>query len=107
MAPYQPPDGTNYSQIKLTQEEVPHIFRIMGKGGKWFKSFTQNNKLEYVWFNKERSVIGLWGRHDYIENSIPIIERRINNIMVKVGIPEEESVPDVENGLGDLSMMEV
>ena len=89
MAPYNPPVGTNYSQVKLAVEEIPHIFRIMGKGGKWFKTFTQNNRLKYVWFNKDRGVIELWGAHDVLEKSVPIMERRINNVMSKIDVSHE------------------
>jgi len=109
MAPYCPPVGSNYSQVSLSADEAQHIFRIMGKGGKWFKNFTHKQKLKYVWFNKERSVIELWGRHDYIENSIPIVKSRVANIMLKVSQPFEgdEEVIDVDDfascsSLGDV-----
>ena len=96
LAPYQPPIGTHYSQVELLAEEVKHIDRIMGKGGRWFKMFTQKNRLKYVWFNKERGVIELWGSHDSIERSLPIVERRINIIMSKVGVPHEIQDSELE-----------
>lgn len=96
MAPYQPPIGTNYSQVKLLPEEVKHVDRIMGKGGRWFKMFTQKNRLKYVWFNKERGVIELWGSHDSIERGLPIMERRINIIMSKIDDPHENQNHEVE-----------
>jgi len=96
MAPYQPPIGTNYSQVKLLPEEVKYVGRIMGKGGRWFKMFTQKNRLKYVWFNKERGVIELWGSHDSIERGLPVVERRINIIMSKINDPLEIQDPELE-----------
>lgn len=96
MAPYQPPIGTNYSQVNLLPEEVIHIGRIMGKGGRWFKNFTQKNRLKYVWFSKERNAIELWGSHESIERSLPIVELRINNIMSEIHASYEIQDPSVD-----------
>lgn len=75
MAPYNPPLITNYAHIKVNNS---NISKIMGENGKWFKSFTEKNKLKYVWYNKENKYIELWGTHFSIENATPILKNRIN-----------------------------
>lgn len=77
---YNPPKNTNYAHIKLNKEKQEKIYDIMGKNGSWFKRFTEENGLKYVWYNKENKWIEIWGNHFSIEKSKDILIERINEI---------------------------
>lgn len=80
MPPYNPPIGTNYAHVRIpkniTQEQ---LISIMGIRGAWFKEFTQQTNLKYVWYNAREKFIELWGRHDMIEMATPILVERVKN----------------------------
>lgn len=78
MAPYNPPLLTNYAHVKLNNDENSIISKVMGKNGSWFKMFTQNSNLNYVWYNKEHKYVELWGNHYAIEKAKPLLKKRIS-----------------------------
>lgn len=60
MAPYTPPNA-HYSQMDVSEYTEDQIFAFIGKTGKKFYWLTQKLGLEYLWYNKERKVIEIWG----------------------------------------------
>lgn len=62
MAPYKPPADAHYAHV-VTDFSLKQMLEFMGKGGQRFKRFTEMNKLEYVWWNKEMHLIEMWGNH--------------------------------------------
>ena len=60
MAPYQPPPA-HYSQMDVSEYSETEIFRFMGKTGKKFYWLTQKLGLDYLWYDKKRKIIEIWG----------------------------------------------
>lgn len=60
MAPYTPPT-THYSQMDVSEYDEDQVFAFIGKTGKRFYWLTQKLGLDYLWYDKERRVIELWG----------------------------------------------
>lgn len=60
MAPYQSPN-THYSQMDVSQYNQEQVFKFIGKNGKKFYWLTQMLGLDYIWYDKDRSVIEIWG----------------------------------------------
>ena len=60
MAPYQPP-SSHYSQMDVSEYDEDHIFSFIGKTGKRFYWLTRFLDLDYLWYDRERKVIEIWG----------------------------------------------
>ena len=60
MAPYTPPTA-HYSQMDGSEYTEDQIFAFIGKTGKKFYWLTQKLGLDYLWYDKERKVIEIWG----------------------------------------------
>jgi hypothetical protein len=60
MAPYTPPTA-HYSQMDVSEYTEDQIFAFIGKTGKKFYWLTQKLGLDYLWYDKERKVIEIWG----------------------------------------------
>jgi len=60
MAPYSPPNS-HYSQMDVSKYDEDHIFGFIGKTGKRFYWLTRLLGLDYLWYDKERKVIEIWG----------------------------------------------
>ncbi len=60
MAPYQPPNS-HYSQMDVSDYDEDHIFSVIGKTGKRFYWLTRLLGVDYLWYDKERRVIEIWG----------------------------------------------
>ena len=58
---YNPPLNAHYTQID-TSPVSDDIMRIsIGQGGRVFKAITHQANVNYIWFNKEKKYIELWG----------------------------------------------
>jgi hypothetical protein len=60
MAPYTPPN-VHYSQMDVSMYDEDRIFAFIGKTGKRFYWLTHTLGLDYLWYDKERKVIEIWG----------------------------------------------
>jgi hypothetical protein len=60
MAPYTPPNA-HYSQLDVSMYDEDSIFAFIGRTGKKFYWLTQKLGLDYLWYNKERKIIEIWG----------------------------------------------
>jgi len=60
MAPYNPPN-THYSQFDVSEYTEDEIFGLIGKTGKRFYWLTSLLGLDYLWYDREREVIEVWG----------------------------------------------
>lgn len=76
MAPYEEQD-TYYRHMKMEKEEEKNIWKIMGKEGKVFKAITMRSRCKYIWYNKERGVIEIWGPHNNLMTAEELIKERI------------------------------
>ena len=64
MAPYQPPNA-HYSQMDVSEYDEDHIFGFIGKTGKRFYWLTKFLGLDYLWYDKKRKVIEIWGPYHF------------------------------------------
>lgn len=62
MAPYLPPIA-HYSQMDVSDYTEEEIFSFIGKTGKKFYWLTHSLGLQYLWYDKNRKVIEIWGPH--------------------------------------------
>jgi hypothetical protein len=60
MAPYEPPIA-HYSQLDVSKYSDEQILNCIGKGGKGFYHQTNKLGLNYLWWDKDRKVVELWG----------------------------------------------
>ncbi len=60
MAPYKPPNS-HYSQMDVSSYTEEQVFAFIGRTGKRFYWLTQKLGLDYLWYNRERKVIEIWG----------------------------------------------
>ena len=67
MAPYDPPIA-HYSQLDVSQYTDEQILSVIGKGGKGFYKLTTQLGLNYLWWDKERKVVELWGSFGALSN---------------------------------------
>lgn len=67
MAPYTPPN-THYSQMDVSSYTEDEMFKFMGKHGKRFYWLTKFLGLSYIWYDKKRSVIEIWGPYNSLQN---------------------------------------
>ncbi|MBT6183477.1 MAG: hypothetical protein HOI07_01850 [Betaproteobacteria bacterium] len=67
MAPYAPP-VTHYSQFDVSTYDEEDIFKFVGKGGKKFYWLTKYLDLSYLWYDKKRKVIEMWGPFSSLQN---------------------------------------
>tara|TARA_B100001996_G_scaffold284912_1_gene225216 strand:- start:225 stop:458 length:234 start_codon:yes stop_codon:yes gene_type:complete len=64
---YNPPN-THYTQFDVSYKSYDEMTKIMGKNGKYFKEMTQDLGLDYIWWDKPRMVIEIWGRFESLKN---------------------------------------
>ena len=67
MAPYRPPN-THYSELDVSSYEQDDIFNFIGKSGKRFYWLTRFLELSYLWYDKNRRVIEIWGPYESLQN---------------------------------------
>ena len=66
MAPYKPPSA-HYSQFDVSGYNEDDIFKFIGKNGKKFYWLTRYLDLSYMWYDKKRKVIELWGPYESLK----------------------------------------
>tara|TARA_B100001996_G_scaffold327829_1_gene274837 strand:- start:2137 stop:2382 length:246 start_codon:yes stop_codon:yes gene_type:complete len=67
MAPYNPPN-THYSQLDVSEYEDKIIKKVVGRGGRGLYRLTKELKLRYIWHDRERDVIELWGPYESLRD---------------------------------------
>lgn len=60
MAPYNPPNA-HYSQMDVSEYDEDRLFSFIGKTGKKFYWLTHRLELDYLWYDRHRKVIEIWG----------------------------------------------
>ena len=61
MAPYNPPLNTHYTELDVSTYDEDFMWFAIGQKGKNFYDITSWLKIEYLWYNKERQVVEIWG----------------------------------------------
>lgn len=83
--------NTHYRHIRLNEQEENNIWRIMGKEGKVFKAITNRSRCKYIWYNKEKGVIEIWGPYDTLMTADELVKERINKCV------NNEEKKEIEN----------
>lgn len=60
MAPYDPPIA-HYSQLDVSTYTDEQMLMAIGKSGKGFYNLTDRLGLNYLWWDKDRKIVELWG----------------------------------------------
>ena len=85
MAPYTPPIA-HYSQMDVSKYADGDMFAFIGRTGKRFYWLTNKLGLDYLWYDKTRKVIEIWGPYytDVNAQSAKVIECELDFFMNKV-----------------------
>ena len=67
MPPYNPPIS-HYSEMDVSEYDDEHMFECVGKNGKRFHWLTRFLELDYIWYDKNRKIIELWGPYHTHKN---------------------------------------
>ena len=85
---YNPPIA-HYSELSVPSHV--DIGLLIGKGGKHFKNITYKSKCTYIWYNKDRWVIELWGPEWSLENAKSMLNERFDQFKPDLSLDELES----------------
>jgi hypothetical protein len=68
-----------YSHVHV---DIPHdlMKHVIGVNGRWFKHMCQKTMVNYIWFNKKRSLVEIWGPIQYLMLANYAVQSRINFI---------------------------
>ena len=62
MSPYTPPSDCLYTELPVDQGlQHETMYKVIGKEGRVFNSITYESRCKYIWWNKERNVVEIWG----------------------------------------------
>ena len=81
--------STFYSHVKV---DMPHelMKHVIGTNGKWFKFTCDRCIVSNIWFNKERSIVEIWGPINNLMAANYAIQTRINVIKDRFSFKDEE-----------------
>lgn len=85
---YNPPIA-HYNELAVPS--YVDIGLLIGKGGKHFKYITYKSKCTYVWYNKDRRVIELWGPMWALQDAKSMITERFEQFKPDLSLDELES----------------
>ena len=93
MAPYSPP-VSHYSEMNVSDYDEDHIFSFIGKNWKRFYWLTRFLELDYLWYDKHRKIIEIWGPyHTHLDQqSAHIIRAELDYFQPKL----EETPPSLQ-----------
>lgn len=62
--------------------DIPHelMKHVIGTKGKWFHIIKEKSMVSYIWFNKKRSIVEIWGPINYLMAAYYAVLQRINFI---------------------------
>ena len=63
MAPYNPP-VSHYTQVDVSDYDDDIVFGFIGKSGRRFYWLTRYLNIDYLWYDRERKVIEVWGPYE-------------------------------------------
>ena len=77
---YNPPNNAFYTQVLIPDEINPAI--LIGRAGFYLKRITQRSGAQYIWYDRERKVVEVWGP----EHSLPLAVHLINKQIIKTAL---------------------
>lgn len=64
---YDPP-VSHYSEVDVSEYDQDALFKFVGKGGRKFYYITRVLGLDYLWYDRERKKIEIWGPYYVHQN---------------------------------------
>lgn len=80
MAPYNPPSA-HYTQVDVSHIDETNVLKAMGKNGANFKEMTSKLHVKYIWWDKERQVIEIWGPFSSMMSAFNGVNEYMNSYM--------------------------
>ena len=100
---YTPPNNCHYTQLN-TAGVSDEIMKIsIGRNGKVFKAITRQSNTQYIWYNKEKHFVEIWGPEQNLADAYKRVFDRIQKIITKVATgeidlnKETEKIEEQEN----------
>ena len=73
---YNPPLGSPYTQMDC-KFEADIIRQVIGREGCYFKQITQKTGVYYIWHQREKGFIEIWGPEENLQKAIKQIHNRL------------------------------
>ena len=89
---YNPPNA-HYSEIDVPSYIDMGLF--IGKGGKYFKNITYKVGCSYIWYNKDRRVIEIWGPEWSIANAMNMCMERFEKFKPELTLDDLSEIVTV------------
>jgi hypothetical protein len=77
MPPYCPPIA-HYTQVNVSHLNDTNVLKAMGANGYNFKKLTAKYRVKYVWWDKDRKVVEIWGPFHAMQNAFDGITEYMN-----------------------------
>ena len=91
---YNPPIA-HYSQINVP--DYVNVGLLVGKNGRHFKSITYESGCNYIWYDKDRNVIELWGSPLSFAYATTLLETRIESLKPEHTVEELRNMIKIIN----------
>lgn len=75
---YDPP-VSHYTQLSGL-ESTNDMLSFIGKNGIHFKILTENLGIHYLWWNKAKNIIEIWGPEHRVDYAKTVIDYKLNNM---------------------------
>ena len=100
MAPYKPP-VSHYTEMDVSSYDEDTLFSFIGKSGKRFYWLTRLTNLNYMWYDKTRKIIELWGPYESLvtKQAQHIITCELDNFIPKSDVDEENLRSNLGNNV--------
>ena len=74
--------STFYIHVKV---DIPdeYMKHVIGKNGRHFKNIALQTNVSYIWYNKKRSIVEIWGLIDNLSKAAYAVQTRLNYIKEK------------------------
>ena len=79
MPEYNPPIA-HYCHVSVPDVPESTMLKLIGKGGYFFKKITADCDANYIWWNKEKNIIEIWGKFKCLEIAKYNVEYHISHI---------------------------
>ena len=95
-----------YTHVRV---DIPHdlMKHVIGTNGRWFKLTSDKCMVDYIWFNKQRSIVEIWGPLHNLMAAHYAILSRINFIKERFIVEHNETCDDNKITWPNDSYMEV
>ena len=80
--------STFYIHVKV---DIPdeYMKHVIGKNGRHFKNIALQTNVSYIWYNKKRSIVEIWGLIDNLSIAAYAVQTRLNYIKEKLLTQEQ------------------